>query len=35
MVAMIRLNRAFELAQRSIQSQDEGTQRLLQALQGR
>ncbi len=35
MVAMIRLNRAFEMAQRSVQSQDEGTQRLIQSLQGR
>lgn len=35
MVAMIRLNRAFELAQRSVQSQDESTQRLVSSLQGR
>jgi flagellar basal body rod protein FlgG len=35
MIAMIRLNRAFELAQRSVQSQDESTQRLVSSLQGR
>jgi len=33
MIAMIRLNRAFELAQKSAQSQDESTQRLIQSLQ--
>ena len=33
MVAMIRLNRAFEMAQKSAQSQDESTQKLIQALQ--
>jgi flagellar basal body rod protein FlgG len=33
MVSMIRLNRAFELAQRQIQSQDESLQRLIQSLQ--
>jgi flagellar basal body rod protein FlgG len=35
MVAMIRLNRVFEMAQKSIQGQDEGTQRLIQSLQSR
>ncbi|MCW5936829.1 MAG: flagellar hook-basal body protein [Fimbriimonadaceae bacterium] len=35
MIAMIRLNRAFELAQRSVQSQDASTDRLIQSLQGR
>jgi len=33
MIAMIRLNRAFELAQKSAQSQDESSQRLIQSLQ--
>ncbi len=33
MIAMIRLNRAFELAQKSAQSHDESTQRLIQSLQ--
>lgn len=32
MVSMIRLNRAFELAQRQIQSQDESLERLIQTL---
>lgn len=35
MIAMIRLNRAFEMAQKSVQSQDEATQRLIQSLQDR
>lgn len=35
MIAMIRVNRAFELAQRSVQSQDDSTQRLISSLQGR
>lgn len=35
MVAMIRLNRVFEMAQKSIQGQDESTQRLIQSLQAR
>lgn len=35
MITMIRLNRAFELAQRSALSQDEITQRLIQSLQDR
>ena len=35
MIAMIRLNRAFELAQRSIQSQDDSTQRLVSSMSGR
>lgn len=35
MVAMIRLNRVFEMAQKSIQGQDESTQRLIQSLQSR
>ena len=35
MIAMIRLNRAFELAQRSIQSQDESSQRLVSSMSGR
>lgn len=34
MVLMIKLNRAFEMAQKSASSQDESTQRLLQILQG-
>lgn len=34
MIAMIKLNRAFEMAQRSAQSQDESSQRLIQTLQG-
>lgn len=33
MILMIKLNRAFEMAQKSASSQDESTQRLLQALQ--
>lgn len=32
MVAMIRLNRMFELAQRSVQSQDESTEKLVSSL---
>lgn len=35
MVAMIRLNRGFELAQKSVQSQDESTSRLIQSLSER
>ncbi|MDI9635166.1 flagellar hook-basal body protein [Kamptonema cortianum] len=35
MVAMIKLNRAFEMAQKSAQSSDESTQRLIQILQDR
>lgn len=35
MISMIKLNRAFEMAQRSAQSQDESTGRLIQILQGR
>lgn len=35
MVAMIRLNRAFEMAQKSAQSQDETTQQLIQSLASR
>ncbi len=35
MIAMIKLNRAFELAQKSAQSEDESTQRLITILQGR
>lgn len=35
MIAMIKLNRAFEMAQKSAQGQDESTQRLLQILQDR
>lgn len=35
MVAMIRLNRVFEMAQKAIQSQDESSQRLIQSAQGR
>lgn len=35
MIAMVKLNRAFELAQRSAQSQDDSTQRLIGILQGR
>lgn len=35
MIDMIRLERAFELAQKSVQSQDELTQRLVQSLQDR
>lgn len=35
MIAMIRLNRAFEMSQKSIQSQDESTGRLLQAANSR
>lgn len=35
MIAMVKLNRAFELAQKSAQSQDDSTQRLIGILQGR
>lgn len=35
MIAMIQLNRMFELAQRGAQSQDEMTQKLLQGIQNR
>lgn len=35
MIAMIKLNRAFEMAQKSAQSEDESTQRLLTILQDR
>lgn len=35
MVAMIRLNRVFEMAQKAIQSQDESSQRLIQSAQDR
>ncbi len=35
MIAMIRLNRAFELAQKSVQSQDDSTERLVSSLQNR
>lgn len=35
MIAMIRLNRAFEMAQKNIQSQDESTERLISSLGGR
>lgn len=34
MITMIKLNRAFEMAQRSAQSQDESSSRLIQTLQG-
>ncbi|MCU0315172.1 MAG: flagellar hook-basal body protein [Fimbriimonadaceae bacterium] len=34
MIAMIRLHRAFDMAQKSAMSQDEATQRLLQTIQG-
>lgn len=34
MIQMIKLNRAFEMAQRSAQSQDESSGRLIQSLQG-
>lgn len=34
MIAMIKLNKAFEMAQKSAQSQDESTERLLRILQG-
>lgn len=35
MIAMIRINRAFEMAQRTVVSQDESTQRLISSVQGR
>jgi flagellar basal body rod protein FlgG len=35
MIAMIQLNRIFEMAQRGAQSQDEMTQKLLSSIQGR
>lgn len=35
MIAMIRLNRAFELAQRSVQSQDDSTERLVSSMGAR
>lgn len=35
MISMIKLNRAFEMAQKSAQSQDESTERLIRILQGR
>lgn len=35
MISMIKLNRAFEMAQKSAQSQDESTERLIGILQGR
>ncbi|MBS1723730.1 MAG: flagellar hook-basal body protein [Armatimonadetes bacterium] len=35
MIAMIRLNRAFELAQKTVQNQDESNDRLISSLQGR
>ncbi|MBX3113773.1 MAG: flagellar hook-basal body protein [Fimbriimonadaceae bacterium] len=34
MISMIKLNKAFEMAQKSAQSQDESTERLLRILQG-
>lgn len=35
MIAMIRINRSFELAQRTVQSQDDTTQRLINSLEGK
>ena len=35
MIAMIRLNRAFEMAQKSAQSEDEANEKLIQTLQSR
>ncbi len=35
MIAMIRINRAFELAEKTVQSQDESTTKLVSSLQGR